>query len=117
MFPRRRSGLGIVAAIALLGAPAAAEADGGAESRIKITKLRASGAKGKVTSERDGCLGGRKISLFVIEDFVSDKLAITHTSGDGRWRVRRNLEPGRYFAKVEARSGCRFDNSRVERLP
>jgi hypothetical protein len=114
-----RSGAGLAAAFAaltLLLTAAVTDADGGAESRIKMTKLRSSGAKGKVSSARDSCEGGRKISLFIIEHFVSDKLEITNTDSKGRWRIRRSLEPGRYFAKVDARSGCRFDNSRVERL-
>lgn len=105
-----------LAALALLVAVVPTSADGGAESRIKMTKLRASGAKGKVTSQRDSCERRRKVSFFIIENFVSDKLQITHTNSNGRWKVRRSLDPGRYFAKVDARSGCRFDNSRVERL-
>ncbi|MGH2954474.1 MAG: hypothetical protein ACRDK9_10770 [Solirubrobacterales bacterium] len=104
------------AAVALLAPAAVTEADGGAKSRIKMSKLSHSGAKGKVTSQRDRCVGGRKVSLFVIENFVSDKLQITHTKSNGRWRIRRNLDPGRYFAKVDGRRGCRFDNSRVKTL-
>src|ERR671918_521997 len=84
-------------------------ADGGAESRIKITKLRHTGAKGVVKSERKRCIRRRKVSFFVIENFVSDKLEITKTNSDGKWKIRRDLDPGRYFAKVDARRGCRLD--------
>jgi hypothetical protein len=105
-----------LAALALAIPAAVTNADGGAKSKIRMTKLRHTGAKGVVTSQRGSCAGGRKVSFFVIEDFVSDKLQITKTNSNGRWRIRRDLDPGRYFAKVDARGGCRFDNSRVERL-
>ena len=95
----------------------AARRDGGAKSRIKITKLRTSGAMGRVMSGRSSCAGsGRKVSLFAFDGFVSDKVAITYTDGDGHWKVRRDLKSDRYFAKVDASSGCRYAVSGNKRL-
>jgi hypothetical protein len=96
------------AALLVLGGEASGR-DGGAKSQIKITKLQPAVAKGKVTSGRKSCAGkGRKISLFIYDDFITDKVAITHTKRKGKWRVRRSLKPGKYFAKVDHSKGCRY---------
>ena len=107
-----------LAALSLLAlATPGAGADGGAKSRITITKLSATGAAGEISSGSARCEGGkRKVSLFVLEDFITDKLAITYTNAKGEWRVRRSLREGVYFAKVDASKGCRYDNSRRKRL-
>jgi hypothetical protein len=112
--------IGVAAAIALtagfVSAPAAV-GDGGAKSNIKITKLSSTGAAGKVSSSKASCeSSGRKVSLFTTDGFISDKIAITHTNSGGSWRVKKTLKEGRYFAKVDASSGCRYDNSRKKTL-
>jgi hypothetical protein len=56
------------------------------------------------------------VSLFLYDGFVTDKLGTTHTNSHGEWRVRKSLKDGRYFAKVEATAGCRYDNSKTKRL-
>ena len=115
---RRRVRLVLLAALAAMAAPLApaqdaVARDGGAKCKIKITKLTPQLAKGKVTSGASRCEGkGRKISLFRYEDFVTDKVAITHTNGQGRWKVRRSLAAGKYFAKVDHSGGCRYAVSR-----
>jgi hypothetical protein len=104
-------------ALAVIGATApAASAEGGANSTIKLKKLTFSGAAGVVTSGRASCIGKRKVSLFRYEGFVTDKVGITHTNGKGKWRVDKSLKSGRYFAKVDATKGCRYDNSKTKRL-
>jgi hypothetical protein len=104
----------VLAALAL-GAPAAS-GDGGAKTRITLQKLSSAGAAGKVRSGRSGCLRNRKVSLFVLDSFITDKIAITYTSSRGEWRVNRQLKQGVYFAKVDSAKGCRYDNSRRKRL-
>lgn len=106
----------VISACALIAAPMPAAADDRPKTRVVIKKLKRSGATGKVGSGNRGCLGGRKVSLFRLEGYVSDKVATTHTSASGRWRVRKNLRDGRYFAKVDRGNGCRYDNSKTETL-
>jgi hypothetical protein len=114
---RRALAIVAIALLAIVAASVPATAlDGGAKSRIKITKLGGGGAKGKVTSGRSSCKGGRKVSLFVYENFVSDKVAITQSKRDGTWKVDRSLDPGKYFAKVDHTSGCRYAVSRNKRF-
>ncbi len=87
------------------------------KSRIKLTALRTSGAKGKVTSASTGCEGAdRKIRLQRYEGFITGLVATTKTNDRGRWTIRRSLRSGRYFAQVDGGSGCRYDVSRNRRL-
>ena len=118
MRARGRGVAGWVAVVALalaLCAPAAS-ADGGAKTRIMLKQLSATGAAGQLSSGRDACLQRRKVSIFVLESFITDKVAITYTDSDGDWRVNRRLKEGVYFAKVDSSKGCRYDNSRRKRL-
>jgi hypothetical protein len=105
----------LVATVALVGAVNAG-ADGGAVTRISLGKLDENGASGVVRSAKKPCRGDRKVSLFVYDGFITDKIAITYTNGRGRWSVGRSLAPGRYFAKVDAAKGCRYDNSKTKKL-
>ncbi len=83
------------------------------KSRIKLTALRRSGAKGKVTSASAGCEGAdRKIRLQRYEDFITGLVATTTTNDRGRWRIRRSLRSGCDFAEVDGGSGRRYDVSR-----
>jgi hypothetical protein len=105
-----------LAALVALGTAVPALADDRPKSRIVIKKLKHSGATGKVKSNRSSCRAGRKVSLFRLEGFRSNKVAITHSRSGGKWRVKKDLRSGRYFAKVDAGGGCRYDNSKTERL-
>ena len=108
---------GATAALAALALVVpAASGDGGAKTRITLQKLSSTGAAGQVSSSKDACVGRRKVTLFVLESFITDKVAITYTSSKGIWRVKRRLKEGVYFAKVDSRKGCRYDNSRRKRL-
>jgi hypothetical protein len=118
VFVSRRSWIALVAlsalACALVAAPVSA--DDRPKSRIVIKKLEHSGASGKVSSSAGGCIGGRKVSLFRLDGFVSRKLAKTRTNANGKWKVDKHLRDGRYFATVVSSGGCRYDNSRTETL-
>lgn len=110
----------LTAAIAFAAVAPAALGDGGEKSKIKITKLSANGAKGKVTSKAHSCEGGKKVSLFRFDDYVSVKISITKSNSSGAWRVKKDLKPGKYFAKVDAiRVGgtrCLYDVSKNRRI-
>ena len=115
----RRTRVAAIAAAALVAlalVPPGVSGDRGANTHITMSKLSSTGAAGEVNSGRRACEGGRKVSLFVLESFFTDKLAVTRTNSRGRWRIERVLKEGVYFAKVESAEGCRFDNSRRKRL-
>lgn len=116
----KRAPLIIATATAALAALAlaapAASGDGGAKTRIVLKQLSATGAAGKISSGKGSCLRNRKVSLFILESFITDKVAITYTNSNGEWRVKRRLKEGVYFAKVDSAKGCRYDNSRRKRL-
>jgi hypothetical protein len=109
-------GLAALAALVAALAPAGAIGDDRPKSQVKIQTLKLTGASGVVRSNEDRCERGRKIHFFRLDDFISVKLQRTRTDSNGRWRIARDLLPGRYFAKVERAPGCRYDNSRIERL-
>jgi hypothetical protein len=102
------------AALGLVAAPAIG--DGGSKSKIVIKKLTPSGAKGVVTSSNNSCEGGKKVSLFRFDDYVSVKIEITKSNSHGVWKTNKKLKPGKYFAKVDATAGCRYDVSKYKTL-
>jgi len=105
------------AALAACGAAAfavatpAALGDGRAKTRIEIKKLTHSGASGVLKSGKEACLGGRKVSLFRLDDFVSVKIEITKSNRKGKWKTHKSLRDGQYFAKVDGTKRCRYDVS------
>ena len=56
------------------------------------------------------------MSLFRRDDFVSVKIEITQSDSRGRWETGTNLQPGTYFAKVDASAGCRYAVSAYAKL-
>ena len=107
----------VLASTIALGAMApAAIGDGGEKSKIVIKKLKSTGASGKVISKAHSCEGGKKVSLFRFDDYVSVKIEITHSKSSGKWRTKKNLKPGKYFAKVDASAGCRYAVSKYKTL-
>ena len=111
--------LALVAAVAA-AAPASGVEGNKAKSKITIERIGGAGASGKVSSNRDGCEAGRKVTLFIYDDFVSIKVKITESDSHGEWRVKRDLAPGKYFAKVDAgKAGgtrCLYDVSKNRRI-
>jgi hypothetical protein len=105
-----------LAGLALGAGALPALADDRPKTRIVIKKLDYSGASGKVSSRAGGCAGGREVALFRLNGYLSRKLGKTRTDSSGRWRVKRDLRDGRYFATVASGSGCRYDNSKTETL-
>ena len=103
-----------IAALGLLASPASG--DGGEKSKITIKKLTPRGASGKVISKAHSCEGGKKVSLFRFDDYVSVKVEITHSNSNGAWKTKKDLKPGKYFAKVDASAGCRYAVSKYKNL-
>ncbi len=111
-----RSAIAALVVVALLAIPAGAAEGAKEKTKITLKKISSSGASGKVISKRSGCEPHRKVTLFKYVDFVTEKVKITQSDSHGRWRVRQNLQPGKYFAKVDAAklSGtrCLYDISK-----
>jgi hypothetical protein len=117
---RGRCATALVAVLALAvvaGGASQATAGKKIKSRVEIKKLSTSGASGTVSSKEGSCLPHRKISLFTWDGYSADKIAITNTDSHGKWKVNRDLKPdSQYFAKVDAKGKCGYDNSPFERL-
>ena len=114
---RTRPLIAAVAALAVfLTAAPAAFAEGGARTRIEITRLTPTIIKGTIKSEKDSCKRGRHVQIFRYDGFLSVKLARFEAQRDGDWKLNKSLEPGRYFAKVDSKRGCRYDVSPEKRL-
>ena len=106
-----------VCAVALIGGAVPASGDGGAKTQVIIKKLSANGASGIIKSKEAKCEGsGREVQFFTYNGYVSVKVARVHTDSHGKWKVKKNLDPGKYFAKVDSSPGCRYDTSPDETL-
>jgi hypothetical protein len=96
----------LIAAAALsVAVVSGAFADGNgpkAKTKIAFKTLGTSGATGTLSSKKNFCLKDRKVSLFEVIDFVSEKEEIVYTNAKGKWKTKHQLEPGEYFAKVDA---------------
>ena len=101
----RRLAAPLVAVCLAGGLVAGAVADGGgpkAKTKIQFKSLGATGSSGTLESKKKFCLKNRKVSIFRVDDFVSDKIEITYSNKKGKWRTKKDLQPGPYFAKVDA---------------
>jgi hypothetical protein len=95
----------VLVLLASLCLTAGAIADGGgpkAKTKIAFKKLGTTGSSGTLESKKNFCLKNRKVSLFRIDDFVSEKIEIVYSNSDGKWKTNKSLQPGEYFAKVDA---------------
>jgi hypothetical protein len=108
----------VIAATALVAGAVPATGDGGAKSRIVIKKLTASKIAGTISSGKASCLKDRHVQVFRYEGYVSVKIDRGDAQSDGDWTFTFNndLEPGKYFAKVDSKPGCRYDVSKNEFL-
>ncbi len=106
----------IISVAAMFAATAPATGHGGGDkARVKINKLKPSGASGIVKTSNE-CEKGRQVRVFMIEDFVSVKVQFDRTNSSGKWRIKKDLEPGVYFAKVDSTPGCDYAVSKNKRL-
>jgi hypothetical protein len=113
-----------VAALAIaVAAPAAAPAQAGesVKSKVKITKLNAKGASGKVKSKSKKCRKGRKVALKFVGEYGDVRIGSTKTDGKGAWSVKKSLpDRGIYFATVKEKTvgklTCAGASSKDKRL-
>lgn len=105
---RMRAGAVVAAVAVALGTGAVAEAGSAAKTKITLKNLSATGASGKVKSKKGSCKGGRTVTLFTYEGFSSRKVETTKSSSSGAWKIERELKAGDYFAKADAKAGCRY---------
>jgi hypothetical protein len=118
---------GLTAAVAALAiavaAPAAAPAQAGesVKSKVKITKLNAKGASGKVKSKSKKCRKGRKVALKFVGEYGDVRIGTAKTNKRGAWSVKKALtDRGIYFASVKTKrvgkTTCESASSKDERL-
>jgi hypothetical protein len=107
-----------LAAVAVMATPTSAAER--AKTEIEIEKLKRGGASGTVSSRTGACESERKVKLFLIGDYVAVKMGKDSTSSGGKWKIRADLGPGRYLAKVSKANDddltCKADQSKTERL-
>ena len=106
----------VVAAVALVAGAGPASGDGGAKTKIVIKDLTRNKIAGKISSRKGSCEKDRHVQIFRLDGYVSVKVDRGDAKSDGSWRFKRDLEPGKYFAKVDSKPGCRYDVSKNERL-
>jgi hypothetical protein len=98
--------IALIAAVSLTAALASgAFADGNgpkAKTKIAFKSLGTKGSTGTLSSKKNFCLKNRKVSLFEVIDFVSEKEEIVYSNSKGKWKTKHTLKPGEYFAKVDA---------------
>jgi hypothetical protein len=97
--------------VAFGGGDGTGQGAGGAKSKIIIKSLKSSGASGVVTSKENKCEKDRRVQFFRLDDFISVKIQKTQLDGHGNWRIKKDLQDGTYFAKVDSVAGCRYDVS------
>lgn len=103
-----------IAALAAAAVPAHAGSD--AKSKLTVGKASAGGASGKVKSPDESCEAGRKVSLFFLGEYTPIKVGKDRTAESGKWKVKKSLESGRYFAKVKKTADCKADESPTKRV-
>jgi hypothetical protein len=106
----------VLAATALIGGAGPASGDGGAKSKITIKTLKSNKIAGTISSSQSSCVSGRHVQVFRLDGYVSVKIDRGDAKSNGDWSFKRNLEPGKYFAKVDSKPGCRYDTSKNEVL-
>jgi hypothetical protein len=95
--------IAVAALTAALAAGAFADGHGPkAKTKIAFKTLGTNGSTGTLSSKKNFCLKNRKVSLFQVIDFVSEKEEIVYSNSKGEWKTKHQLKPGEYFAKVDA---------------
>ena len=107
-----------IAAVSLVTSAVPASGDGGAKTQIQIKDLTPHKISGTISSGKSSCVSGRHVQVFRYEGYVSVKIDRGDAQPDGDWKFKFNneLQPGKYFAKVDSKAGCRYDTSKNEFL-
>lgn len=101
----------VVAAVVTLGAsPSAARkhsAHKAVSSSATLDAVSADGLSGNVSSPRGACLGGRTVTVYMVNSDRSLPSSVPYgtavTRGDGSWALGGWAYPGEYYAVVEAK--------------
>ena len=105
-----------VGAIALIAGAGPASGDGGAKTKIEIKTLTAHKIAGTIDSGQASCVKDRHVQIFRLDGYVSVKVTRGDAKSNGDWSFKKDLDPGKYFAKVDSKPGCRYDVSKNETL-
>ena len=105
-----------LAATTAISGATVASGEGGAKTEIKIKTLKSTKIAGTINSSKASCVKDRHVQVFRLDGYVSVKVDRGDAKPNGDWVFRRNLEPGKYFAKVDSKPGCRYDVSKNEVL-
>jgi hypothetical protein len=97
---RTRTIAAVLGVAALTAAATPATAADQVKTKIKITKLNASKASGRVKSKVAACEQDRKVKFYSAAGYVVVKREQTKTKSNGKWKVSGDFEPAPYFAKV-----------------
>jgi len=92
-----------IAAVAILCAVVVAGSAGaasGSTTRLTLAVKSANAFQGKVTSNKNKCVPDRKVILFRKSSGGDKNLGSDLTSSDGKWKVKRTVSNGKYYAKV-----------------
>lgn len=120
-----RVALAAVAALAVtVTAAVPAHAAEKPKTKVKITKIKSSKAKGTVSSKVRRCEKARKVKLYLIDEYTNIRVGKAKTKRSGKWKVKESLEPGRYYAKAKKKKirvhgkkvTCKADESPTARL-
>jgi len=98
-----RKGMRLVVALALVAAMALVAPAGaapGVASKLQLKKVSATGASGKLKSAKRKCVKRRKIELHWQGEYTPVRVARAKTDKKGRWKIKKNLKPGYYFASA-----------------
>ncbi len=105
----------LVALLACLVALVAVPAAGAAKphSTKVVISLKFPAFHGSLKSADDGCLGGRKVTLYRKHSGKLKKLGTDTSNGGGKWQVLvgKHLSSGEYFATVAAKGECKGGRS------
>jgi hypothetical protein len=105
-----------VGVFALIAGAGPASGDGGTKTQIEIKTLTAQKIAGTIDSSKSKCVKGRHVQVFRLDGYVSVKIVRGDAKSNGDWSFKKDLEPGRYFAKVDSIPGCRYDVTKNETL-
>jgi hypothetical protein len=121
----RRNRFAAVIAVLAIGAlplaTAGAQDAKTVKSKIKITKLTATGGAGTVKSKEKKCRNGRKVTLKFVGEYGDVRIGTTKTDSKGAWSVDKSLtDRGIYFATVKKKTvgklTCAGASSKDKRL-
>jgi len=100
-------------AIASLGVATVAEAQNQTRTRVSISAER-NGFEGDVSSRRDSCVEGRRVTLFQDRRGDDRRIGSDRSNDDGEWSIRTRRE-GRFYVRVSETRRCGSARSRTVR--